>query len=180
MRRVFLAIDLPDALRQQLVMAQFLLPLPRRVDPTLFHLTLVFLGDTGDDVLETLDAALQKQTSPAVPIALSGFDCFGGPKPRSAHALVRPDPSLIRLQSRLEATCRHAGARVEHRRFIPHITLGRFAPPPLPEAMRLERALVSAPVPEQAFLANDVTLYQSHLAAKAPWYEPLARYPLIA
>jgi len=45
MIRAFLALDLPGDIRSALAVQQFLLPLPRRIEPALFHLTLVFLGE---------------------------------------------------------------------------------------------------------------------------------------
>ena len=55
MRRVFLAIGLPEPVRRALTVAQFLLPLPRRSDPADLHLTLVFMGEQSDTGLQALD-----------------------------------------------------------------------------------------------------------------------------
>ena len=44
MIRAFLGIDLPPSLRGALQVQQFLLPMPRKVEPENLHLTLVFLG----------------------------------------------------------------------------------------------------------------------------------------
>ena len=68
---------------------------------------------------------------------------------------------------------------METRRFRPHITLGRFPPPPPEEALRLERAVAA----EGAFRAGalaveEVVLYRSHPGRSAPRYEELAAYPL--
>ena len=52
MIRAFLGLDLPPALRGALQVQQFLLPLPRKVEPETLHLTLVFLGDCPDPALD--------------------------------------------------------------------------------------------------------------------------------
>ena len=84
------------------------------------------------------------------------------------------------LQARVQGACRRAGAQAEHRRFVPHVTLGRFAPPPAEQAMRLERAVAETRLGPLTFAAREMVLHQSHLSGKLPWYEPLARYPLSA
>ena len=181
MRRLFLAFDLPDDLRSQLAVAQFLLPLPRRVEPAMFHLTLVFLGKVADPDLEALHEALSTLRLSPVEIRLHGLGHFGGERPRSVHVLADRKPALLALQAKLETTVRRVGLQVEARRFIPHVTLGNFQPPPLPDALRLERALAEgAGFTAPAYTATELVLYESHLSGKAPWYEPLVRYPLIA
>ena len=177
MRRVFLALDLPEDIRAQLAVQQFLLPLPRKVDPALFHLTLVFLGETPDSVLEAVHDALCHLRCTDVQVALRDLGLFGGARPRSVHVQVAEDPGLIALQARVETACRRAGGDPEHRRFVPHVTLGRFAAPPPEQAMRLERAVAETRFGPLSFPAREMVMYQSHLSGKTPWYEPLARYP---
>ena len=58
--RVFLALDLPVAIRSQLVLQQFLMPVKRKQPPGNFHITMVFLGDAQPDALDDLDAALSR------------------------------------------------------------------------------------------------------------------------
>lgn len=177
--RLFLGLDLPDDLRSALAVQQFLLPLPRREPVENLHLTLVFLGEVPEPVAEDLHEALNDFRAPAFTLTVEGFGLFGGDRPRLVHAMVHPDPALMTLQSRLAQLARRAGAEPEARRFLPHITLGRFPPPPPPDAMRLERAVALG----QGFRSDpwevtELTLWQSHLSAKGPHYQVLARYPL--
>lgn len=180
MRRLFLALELPEDVRAALAVAQFLLPLPRRVDPALFHLTLVFLGDVADPLLEAVDDHLAALRCTDVQITLQGLGLFGREKPRSVHALGVPDAPLMALQARVETACRRAGALPEARRFVPHVTLGRFAPPALAQSMALERAVATTPLGPLSWTACDMVLYESHLGGKSPWYDPLLRYPFSA
>ena len=180
MIRAFIGIGLPDDIRSALSVQQFLLPLPRRVQPDAFHLTLAFLGEIGPDVLETTHEALLTLRAEKFQLSLSGLGLFGSERPRAAWAGVcRSDP-LTNLQAKIERLARQAGCHLEHRRFVPHVTLGRFPPPPKDESMRLERAVAlgtnfTSPVWE----VHEFTLWQSHLGGKTPYYERLVSYPLL-
>jgi 2'-5' RNA ligase len=104
---------------------------------------------------------------------------FGGDRPRLVYARVVPDEPLLRLQRKVEGAARQAGVQMEARRFVPHITLGRFRPPGAEETMRLERAVVAqagfraGPVP-----VRDIVLFESARLRDTARYEVLARYPL--
>ena len=179
MIRAFLGSDLPPALRGALQLQQFLLPLPRKVEPETLHLTLVFLGDCPDLALEAAHEGFETLHAPCFSLSLQGLGLFGKDKPRAAWAGVAPSPDLLHLQARTETIARRAGCPVETRKFFPHITLGRFPPPAPPDAMRLERAVAQG----QGFRADpwrvtELTLWRSHLTGKSPHYEVLARYPL--
>jgi len=181
MKRVFLALDLPEATRAALAVQQFLLPLPRKVEPEALHLTLVFLGEVSAEVLEAVHEAWEDLRFPALSLQIQGFGLFGGTRPRLCYAGLAPAPALMAQQSKVETAARRAGAAPEARRFIPHITLGRFAPPPPAATFRLERAVaLGAGFSLPAFEAREMVLYESRLAGKAPRYTVLARYPLTA
>ena len=179
MKRVFLAIDLPDTVRAALAVQQFLLPLPRRVDPESFHLTLVFLGETPLPVLEAVHEAWGRLRLPELALQIQGFGLFGGARPRLCYAGFAPNPALMALQAKVETAARRAGASPEARRFTPHVTLGRFPPPPPEAVFRLERA-VAAGFDLPPFEVRDLVLYESHLGGRSARYDALARYPLTA
>lgn len=179
MRRVFLGLDLPDQIRSALAVQQFLLPLPKKVPSENFHLTLAFLGEVTEPLLEALHEDLLIMRAAPFDLALAGLGLFGGERPRAAWAGVAASDPLIRLQAKVEHLARQAGCTVEHRRFVPHVTLGRFPPPPLPDALRLERAIAEgAGFAAGPWQVTAVALYESHLGAKGARYEVLAEYPL--
>ncbi len=179
MIRAFLGIDLPLAVRGALQVQQFLLPMPRKVDPEDLHLTLVFLGDCPEIALEAAHEGFDALRETQFSISLQGLGLFGKDKPRVAWAGVAPSAPLMRLQAKVETIARRAGCPLDERKFVPHVTLGRFSPPPPADAMRLERAVALG----QAFRTDpwevaELTLWRSHPTAKAPRYEVLVRYPL--
>lgn len=178
-RRVFLGLALPEEVRSALVLEQFFLPLPRRVEAEEFHLTLVFLGEVEDGVLEAAHEGFARLAAPAMTLALRGLGLFGGARPEAAWAGVAPSPPLTALQARAGRAAHVAGARLPERRFVPHVTLGRFAPPPPEDALRLERTVAArmgfAAGPWEA---REMVLWESFPARKSGRYEELTRYPL--
>lgn len=178
MIRAFLGLDLPPDIRGALQVQQFLLPLPRKVEPELLHLTLVFLGSCPETALEAAHDGFQTLRAAPFSLALEGFGLFGKDRPHAAWAAVVPSPDLARLQARAETIARRAGCPVEARRFLPHVTLGRFPPPAPAEGLRLERAVATTPFRAGPWPVTELTLWQSHLIGKTPRYDVLARYPL--
>jgi 2'-5' RNA ligase len=176
--RVFVALDLPGEVRQRLNLLAFLLPLPRRVPPENMHITLSFLGEVSGPLAEEVHHALDALHAPAFALTLAGVGLFGGAQARAAYAGVAPEPLLAHLARKVETAARRAGAPPEQRRFVPHVTLGRFRPGEA-DAARLERAVVE----HQGFTAGpfavrDFVFYRSHLTGDGAAYEELARYPL--
>lgn len=177
--RAFLALPLPEAVLSALRVQQFLLPLPRAVDAEGLHLTLVFLGEVQDWTLEAAHERFLECRVAPFDLALQGLGLFGGAKPRAAWAGVAASEPLSRLQGKLEHAARLAGIQVEGRKYQPHVTLGRFAPPAPDEAARLEKAVaLGGGFASAAWRVDSFCLYQSHLSAKGARYDELFRYDL--
>ena len=183
MIRAFVALPLPEPVRQQLNLLQHLLPLPRRLPPENLHLTLAFLGEVPSDLLEDGHHALAALRAPGFTLTLRGVEAFGAAAPRLVYAGVAPSEPLRHLHRKVITALRGAGLAPDRRRFTPHVTLARLDPQRLAEADRLR--LVSAMVENAGFAAGPFTvdafaLYRSHLGRDAAHYEELARYPLAA
>jgi len=177
--RVFLGIALPSAIRSALAVQQFLLPLPRKVDLAQLHLTLVFLGEVNDRMLEAAHDGFSTLRMQPFDLTLSGLGLFGGARARAAWAGVAPSPLLGRLQAKAERVARVAGCQVETRRFAPHVTLGHFPPPAPEDAMRLERAVaMGGGFQAGPFAVSEMVLWQSTPSAAGPRHDELTRYPL--
>lgn len=179
MIRAFIALPLPEDLCSRLAMLQAVLPLPARVEPLDFHLTLAFLGEQPDHVLQDVHEGLEALQMPAFLLDLCAVNAFGGAKPRAVWAGVAPSEPLLRLQAKVAQVAVRAGVAIKAKGFTPHVTLGRFAPPPPDHAARLEAAMVA----QQGFHAGpwhvtELALFASHPKARGPLYEPMASYPL--
>jgi 2'-5' RNA ligase len=178
MIRAFLGLALPPEIRGALQVQQFLLPLPRKTDPETLHLTLVFLGDCPEPALEAAHHGFLALRAAPFSLTLEGFGLFGRDRPHTAWAGLQPSPDLMRLQEKAQSIARRAGCPVDSRRYTPHITLGRFPPPALPDALRLERAIATTPFRAGPWTVTDLTLWQSHPGGKTARYDVLATYPL--
>jgi len=181
MIRAFLGIDLPPAARGALQVQQFLLPLPRKVEPENLHLTLVFLGNCPEPALEAAHEGFEALRETGFPLSLQGLGLFGKDKPHAAWAGLAPSAALTRLQAKVETIARRAGCPIDARKFAPHVTLGRFPPPSPVDTARLERAVAMASgFRSDPWEVTELTLWRSHLTGKGPQYEGLATYPLLA
>jgi 2'-5' RNA ligase len=130
--RLFLAVNLPDAVRSAIWDAAAPLrnaELPVRwVEPEGLHLTLKFLGEVSDNREAEIVAGLNAAVHGAKPFALeiAGFGAFPTPgRPRVVWAGCEAAPALELLQDRVEREMHALGFPLEGRPFHPHITLGR-------------------------------------------------------
>jgi 2'-5' RNA ligase len=166
--RLFVALDLPEAVRDALAS---LTPDPqvwRPVKPEALHVTLAFLGSRPESDVERIAPLLVP--SPAPPLALGKVLLL---PPRRARVLTveleDPTGALVELQAGLSARLEAAGVYTpEKRRFRPHVTVARLRPrvdPPRSAALAVE--------PLQ-FVGEAVTLYVSRLHPSGARYEPLA------
>jgi 2'-5' RNA ligase len=126
MPRLFTGIEVPPEVSRSLALLRGGLPGARWVEPEDYHITLRFIGDiderTANDIAEALDGVARR----GFELSLDNLDAFGGNKPRSVFAGVRPAPGLSELQADHEKLMRRYGLEPETRRFTPHVTLARF------------------------------------------------------
>jgi 2'-5' RNA ligase len=179
MIRAFLGIDLPQAVRGALQVQQFLMPLPRKVEAQNLHMTLVFLGNCPEPVLEAAHEGLDALREKGFTLSLQGLGLFGKAKPHTAWAGVAPSAPLMHLQAKVETVARRAGCPVDARKFLPHVTLGRLPAMNPADIARLERAVaLGTGFRSDPWEVTELTLWRSHLTASGPQYEVLVRYPL--
>lgn len=176
--RTFLALTVPENVRAHLSVQQFLLPLPNTVPPESFHITLCYLGEIPDAVLEGVHDRMLGLRFDAFDLHLHGLGHFGHARPHTVYACVMPSDRLARLQAKVATLARAAGAVVAGGRYVPHVTLGRFRTPEREECMRIESSIAeSGAFRTEPFGVHGVVLYQSF---PGPRYEALATYPLTA
>lgn len=176
--RLFLGLSLPDMHRNALAELQSNVPPGRAVPWDNFHMTLVFLGDATNALVDELDLALDGMRLVLPEINLGGLGQFGGGNPRAVWVAVAPLGPLDALHRRLGNVARGVGFEVPSRRFVPHVTLTRFAretvPPTAVAKFFQKRGSFALP----AFQPYAVTLFRSHLRGDGSDYETLADYPI--
>ena len=175
--RLFVAISLPEEVRDRLANLANGLPGARWVTAENLHLTLRFIGEVDNSQAEDVDAALTGLRSERLQIQIDGLGHFGeGKKIRALWAGLVPNPDLNRLQSKIEQALQRAGLPAETRKYKPHVTLARFKSSPgakLQEYMAAHGGFRSAPIDVDAF-----ELYSSFRAHSGAIYRAEATYPL--
>jgi 2'-5' RNA ligase len=126
MPRLFTALTLPDDVNLWLSNLRGGLRGARFIDPENYHITLRFIGDVSERVADEAADALGRIRRAPIPVRLSGVGSFGGRKPHSVHATVRPSPELSELQAEQERVLQRIGLPAEPRRFTPHVTIARL------------------------------------------------------
>jgi 2'-5' RNA ligase len=183
--RLFVALDLPDELREGVsswgseALAD---PALRPVAVESLHVTLVFLGYRPEEEIEGVAAVMRERTGPAPWVEL--LDPVQRPPRRRArlYALPALSPGTEALQSGLEQGLAEAGFyEPDKRPFWPHVTVARVRP----EGRGSRRpAVVSEPPGKlpaalsEARICRRMTLYRSELQPTGARYVPLAQVQL--
>jgi len=178
--RAFIALDLPDPVKDVLSDLQDDLPVGKPSPPENLHVTLAFLGEQPTEVIEDIHAALCDLSAPGFEMNLAGTDTFGGNDPKVVFASVKSNPGLDHLHRKIRAVLHGAGLMLDRQRFRPHVTLARFRRrPTAPEMERLRGWLLAhSDFRTEPFPVADITLYQSTLSRSGAIHDELARYPL--
>lgn len=175
--RLFVALSLPEEIREQLSAISGGLPGARWVPPENYHITLRFIGNVHNGHAEDVDAALTALRGKSFEVALKGLGVFcEGLKPTSLWAGVEADEGLARLQAKVESALVRAGFKPEKRKFTPHVTLARFKHDPGPKLHEImsHYALFRT----EPFEVQDFVLYSSFLSHTGAIYEPERIYEL--
>ena len=188
--RCFLAVDLPEAVREAIAAVSTSIRERLRADagrvrwvaPENLHLTLRFLGEIDEGRAREVTAAVERVTAAQAPIPVeaAGLGLFPGPvRPRVVWAgLTTGSPDVGRLARALEQALAAVGFPPESRPSRAHLTIGRIRPGEHGGA-RLADALTAAGSPDfGGWTVREVVLYRSHLGPRGPRYEALGRLPL--
>ncbi|MGI6656219.1 MAG: RNA 2',3'-cyclic phosphodiesterase [Desulfobulbus sp.] len=177
-KRLFVALDPPETIRQQLVSLCCGLRDVRWTSPDQFHLTLSFIGEVDGDAFLDIREGLAAVKAAPFDMHLRGVGFF---PPRGHPRVVwvggERTPPLLQLQRAITSRLFLLGFRPENRKFAPHVTLGRLrgAASARQGAYLREHALVALPpFPVEQFL-----LYSSVLGRNSAHHIVEASYPLI-
>lgn len=184
--RLFVAIELPESVRQPLAkaqagMRQTLASLPIKwVPPGQFHLTLRFLGSVAASRVSALSAVLESVAARFAPIGMqtSGLGFFPGPtRPRVIWAgLVDPAGTLAQLAEAVGLGVSAFTAEPEMERFHAHLTFGRIRGLNRPQVQMLEQSAATAQMPLEVWCAEDLVLMRSQLSSHGAEYSVVSRH----
>ena len=131
MPRLFVALQLPEPLRQAVRALQCGLRGARWLDEEALHLTLAFIGDVDGSAQRRIETALDTVTAPALRVELHGVGHY---PPRGALRVLwtgaSPKAELGSLAQAVRRALDRTGFTPERRKFAPHVTIARFRRPP--------------------------------------------------
>jgi len=176
--RLFVALDLPWSLREQLSGLTMGLAGVRWVAPENYHITLRFIGEMPGHKAEEIDLALASLRARGFALELSGVGVMEkAGRVTALWAGVARNPALEHLRGKIDTALQRAGVAAERRRFSPHVTLARLddraAEPRLANWIQAHNLYRSAPVPIEHF-----TLFSSLLGKEQAVYTPEVEYAL--
>lgn len=183
--RLFVALDLPDDLREGIVAwgrEALADPALRPVAPESLHITLAFLGHRPEGEIEAIAAVVRERVGPAPWVELLEAE-QRPPRGRARlYALPALSPGAEALQAGVAQGLAEEGFyEPERRPFWPHVTVARVRP----EGRGSRRpAVVESPpgkLPEgmsEARICRRMTLYRSELQPTGARYVPLAQVEL--
>lgn len=186
MIRAFIALPTDDALRATVATLQQELSQVHaevRWEPAeKLHITLKFLGNTEQEVLEGIDQELRRELHALslAPLELSYNTLGVFPNPSSARIIwvgSEPTPTLLTLFSVVERVCERRGFPRENRPFHPHLTIGRVkGKRNLANLTDKLKTITFEPVKS---LCTQILIMQSQLHPAGSRYSVLKTIPLI-
>ncbi len=182
--RCFIAVALPGPLKR--AVGEVILKLKESgadikwVPYENLHLTLKFLGATGEELIDEIKGALNKKLSHYAPfyIKIGGVGYFpGGRTPRVIWVGIEEPGSLADICADVENVMVKFGYPREERPFSPHLTIGRVrSPKRVAEVTRRLEGFRTVAFDE--FMVKEVTLMKSELKPGGAEYSGLAEISL--
>ncbi|HEX4230387.1 MAG TPA: RNA 2',3'-cyclic phosphodiesterase [Bryobacteraceae bacterium] len=180
MMRLFIGIPLDDAVLTELsaIAARFGSTGEglRWPAPETWHITLQFLGNTGQEQYACIVARLREIRSAAIPVELEGTGFFE--HAGIFFAGVRPTPELMSLQQHVTRATGRCGFVTEDRPYRPHITLARAKGAAGARDLRHLKKGMEQPPKFTAFVAEEFLLYESFTLPAGSQYEIRERFSL--
>lgn len=139
----------------------------KKMSPENYHITLHFIGNVSKSTMDCLHRAAERVVARPVDLKLDQFGFFRKPKLFWIGMETIPE-SLARLHQLLGHAFQHCGYTMEHRSFLPHVTLMRKI---------TGGTLPTAPSPID-WHASEFVLVESTTDPEGATYQVLHHYPL--
>ncbi len=185
--RTFVAVEINDSVRRKA--AELIQQLSETsakvkwVDPLFLHFTLKFLGEVDVRQTHKICRAVEQGVADCEPFELHCHGVGAFPdlsRPRTVWLGVNEgEDAMVALHHGIEERLAQLGFRQEHRRFRPHLTIGRVRQSTPAEIATLAQVLEQ----QQDFdagesLVQEVVVFSSHLAPAGPTYTSLGTIKL--
>ncbi|HEX2529480.1 MAG TPA: RNA 2',3'-cyclic phosphodiesterase [Geminicoccus sp.] len=179
MPRIYIALDLPEDVVDQVDRLCVGLPDVRWTDADDLHVTLRFIGEVDHATFEEIGEALADVSAPPFDLQLQGVGHFPPRgQPTTLWLGVAPSEGLQTLKRRVDRHLASLGIPADPRKYAPHLTIARIRAP-LPESRFgsfLKRLSLYRSEP---FSISGFTLYSSLLRTEGAIHTPEARYDFV-
>ncbi len=177
MIRLFIAVDIPETIKQRIEGMGRSIPRAHPVPPEQLHITVRFIGDTESSRLLDIEETLERISCQHFQIQIKGVGTFP-PRgnPRVLWAGVEQQSGLLHLRREIDQKLALQGIAKEKRKYRPHITLARLKNCPI---KRLQHFLAgNSFLQTPNFTINSFSLYSSQLTPKGAIHTSLRTYSL--
>jgi RNA 2',3'-cyclic 3'-phosphodiesterase len=177
MPRLYIALQLPERVQEDLARISTGLPGAEWVYSEDYHLTLRFIGDVDGAGFETIREGLAGIQADSFLLELRGVGLFPlRGDPETLWAGVPKNEGLLRLRHRIESLLARRGVPADTRKFHPHVTLAKVKNAAVEWIGQYiaDHALFSIPeIPIQSF-----SLFSSRLTPEGAIHDLEETYPL--
>ncbi|MCM2270988.1 MAG: RNA 2',3'-cyclic phosphodiesterase [candidate division Zixibacteria bacterium] len=177
MYRIFVGLELPTLVTDQLARISCGLPGARWIEPKQMHITLRFIGEVDGGVFDDALNALDTVSFDPLELQLKGVGFFP-PRGRAETLWVgvpNPEP-LSALKTKIDASLARAGIEREQRKFVPHVAIARLRDC---QSSKLGQYIVEYSLFESApFQVERFHLYSSALSSSGAIYRIEGSYSL--
>lgn len=173
--RLFIAIPLPQDVKQKLLDLQQPINGIRWQSQEQMHLTIKFVGEVDQATAGELRDELHTITHPHFAMTIAGIGYFPkGKQPKVLWAGIKENASLQELHKKVEHCCDKNGIAPENRPYKPHVTIGRTKNTP-------KQAVTSYINQHEPFVLPDIqvsefALYESKLHPDGARHHRLQTY----
>jgi RNA 2',3'-cyclic 3'-phosphodiesterase len=176
--RLFIALTLPDAVRETLARTGEPLPDVSWTRPDQLHVTLRFLGDVSTEISDAMRLRLRTVRVAPFILPIEGVGTFPPNRPPRVLwiGVGSGHPRLFQLRQRVDDAVLGAGLQLDVRTFHPHVTLARAtesAAKSISHWLHTHREFSAPPFRVEAF-----DLYSSELRPSGAIHTLKERFPL--
>ena len=174
--RLFVALPIPGAVAERLLLMQGGVPGARWQSREQLHLTLRFIGEVDGRDARAIEDALAGIDAPAFDLQLHGVGQFGNKQPHTLWAAARRNELLDHLARKVDTAIRRVGQPQDAHKFTPHVTLARLGHPNLDKVR--DWLTFHALATSDEFRVDAFCLYSSKLTSDGSIYRVEQEYPL--
>lgn len=170
MPRLFIALDLPAHIKQQLAQLPRAMSGARWQTIEQMHLTLKFIGELDNSNMPELIEALAQIKAQPFKLRINSVDYVGSKRsPRILYAQIEKNPELSKLYKQINKVLEKTGLELKKQKLNPHITLARLKLTPYPAIAQFLQA--ESLLKSEYFTIDAFHLFRSKLSLTGSQYQ---------